>query len=421
MTSADVLAENGLMPRSLAAKLRDWMTRVPLYRAMSSFISRDNDLDLSWKEFRRLPVITKNDIRSNFPHNFLSNTLSLKHLIENDSIELERTSGTSEEPVPLLLGKGWWNKQERSALGLNPVVRAFLHEIPESPRVTLTSPSCNHDITYRGIPCRSERVIGQALFVNLTRHPFLWPESALARMVEETSEWQPHFLDVDPVYGICFARYCERVGARFPSLRFIISSYEYCSLCHRRLMQRIFGVPVYDLYGSTETGHVFMENDREEHLLSQETALVELSEVDAQGIGQLLVTTLDNEFMPLIRYQIGDLARMVRSGDGTFWELHGRTMDAIRLASGRRLTVRQLDQAVARHGSLMHYQLRQLGPDHYRLLMIPDAQGNSDPVPQALREDLIRVLEEPAVLDFVSTDYIPGESSGKFRLARPLP
>jgi phenylacetate-CoA ligase len=418
MSPNGVWPHEGLNSASLAAKLRAWIGRVPLYRKLTT-LDRVNDHQF-WQEFAQLPVITKRDIKTDFPRNFLTDDLRLDHLLADDEIELEQTSGTSEEPIPLLLAKGWWNKQERAALALNPVVNALFRETPDPRRVTLTSPSCNHDISYRGIPCHSERIVGRSLSINLTRHPFLWPETALARMVEETREWQPDFLDVDPVYGVCFARYCQRVGARFPSLRFIISSYEYCSECHRQLLREVFKVPVYDLYGSTETGHVFMENDRGEMLLSQETAFVELSHVDSQGIGHLLITTLDNEFMPLIRYDIEDLVRVVRKRDLTCWELHGRALDAIRLPSGRRLTVRQLDQAAIRNSTLAHYQLRQVAPDHYRFLMVPVTPGGTEASLSDLRQNLRVLLEEPADLELVSTDYIPGEASGKFRLARPL-
>jgi len=68
-------------------------------------------------------------------------------------------------------------------------------------------------------------------------------------MAAEAVEWQPQFLDVDPVYGVLFALYCERRGIRLPSLRFILGSYEFVSVVHRRILERVFGVPVFNIYG----------------------------------------------------------------------------------------------------------------------------------------------------------------------------
>jgi len=127
-------------------------------------------------------------------------------------------------------------------------------------------------------------------------------------MASETLQWAPDFLDVDPVHGMWFALYCERNKIQFPSLRFIISSYEYTSVIHRRIMERVFGVPVINLYGSSETGHLLIQNGGDELIPSPETAYLELIDANFQGVGELLVTTRTNQYLPLIRYEIGDLA-----------------------------------------------------------------------------------------------------------------
>ena len=158
-----------------------------------------------------------------------------------------------------MLGRGWWAEQEERALRLNPFVAAVLDEFPGARRVTINSPVCSGDICYTGVPSRDDRTLGNTLFVSLSRFPFLWSEADLARMAAEAADWQPQFLDVDPVYGVAFALYCEQRGLRLPSLRFILCSYEFVSVTHRRILQRVFGVPVFNLYGSTETGHLLME------------------------------------------------------------------------------------------------------------------------------------------------------------------
>ena len=132
-------------------------------------------------------------------------------------------------------------------------------------------------------------------------------------MAAEISDWSPQFLDVDPVHGVRFALYCEQHGIKFPSLKFILCSYEFVSVVHRKILARVFGVPVFNLYGSTETGHLLMENERGEMKPSYDTAFLEIVNADARGIGELVVTTLTNDYMPLLRYRIGDLVRKTRS------------------------------------------------------------------------------------------------------------
>lgn len=330
-----------------------WLSEVPLYQRGRSALYSDGHAD-GWE---RLPLITKGDIRRDFPRNFLRPGVELEALLEQDIVELEHTSGTSEERTPLLLGRGWWAEQEERALRLNPFVARVLDEFTEARRVTISSPVCNGDVCYTGTPTRSDRIVGRSLFVCLSRHPFLWTEDDLARMAAETVAWQPQFLDVDPVYGMLFARYCERKHVRLPSLRFILCSYEFVSVHHRRILERAFGVPVFNLYGSTETGHLLMETERGAMASSLDTAFLEVIEPDAHEVGELVVTTLTNDFMPLIRYRIGDLVEQCRQPYRTTYTVHGRAADAFQRPDGERVTTLQLEECFAGLGGMAHYQL----------------------------------------------------------------
>ena len=228
------LIQEAALPYRLGEVLPRWLREVPLYRRAGA-LPRLRGEAVSLAELRRLPLITKQDIRRDFPRNFLRAGMELDALLDQDLVELEHTSGTSEERTPLLLGRGWWAEQEERALRLNPLVAGVLDEFPDARRVTINSPVCSGDICYSGVPSRADRVVGNALFVSLSRYPFLWSEAELARMAAEAVEWQPQFLDVDPVYGVVFALYCERRGIRLPSLRFILCSYEFVSVAHRRI------------------------------------------------------------------------------------------------------------------------------------------------------------------------------------------
>ena len=272
------------LPDSLRRQLPGWLREIPLYRQRQPVPPA---AELA-SEFFRLPLITKRDIRTGFPQNFLRDGVELDDLLESDAVELEHTAGTSEERTPLILGRQWWAEQESRALRLNPFVAGVLDEFPEARRVTINSPMCSGDIRYSGTVTRSDRIVGRTLFTCLSRLPFLWGEADLARMVAEGVEWNPVFLDVDPVYGALFALECERRGIRFPSLQFVLASYEFVSAAHRRILERAFHVPVFNLYGSTETGHLLMETEQGRLRASSETAYLELLNCDETRIGDLV-------------------------------------------------------------------------------------------------------------------------------------
>jgi phenylacetate-CoA ligase len=416
MLATPELLQEAAQPQRLAELLPRCLEHVPLYRRLQLPSSR-TDPASALDQLRQLPLITKHDIRLNFPHNFLGNSVSLDDLIDQDAVELEHTSGTSEERTPLLLPRGWWAEQERRALRLNPVVADLLDRNPAARRVTINSPVCSGDICYTGNPSRDDRIVDGALFVSLSRQPFLWSEPELARIARETVEWQPHFLDVDPVYGVVFARYCERHGIRLPTLRFIICSYEYVSVVHRRILQRVFGVPVLDLYGSTETGHLLMEDDQGRMRPSLETAFLDLAHTDAQGVAELIVTTLTNPYMPLLHYRIGDLVERQIQPYGTRYVVHGRTADAFATSSGRRVTTRQVDQCLADLPGFAHYQLSRHDGAAARFRFIPDCVAPAPSALETLRDRLTGLLGTPVVVQ--TADLILPEASGKFRLGYP--
>ncbi len=419
MLATPELIKEATLPYRLGKVLPRWLREVPLYRRGEP-LPQFGAGGVSLTELRRLPLITKEDIRRDFPRNFLRPGVDLDSLLDQDLVELEHTSGTSEERTPLLLGRGWWAEQEERALRLNPFVAGVLDEFPNARRVTINSPVCSGDICYSGVPSRADRVVGNALFVSLSRYPFLWSEAELARMAAEAVEWQPQFLDVDPVYGVVFALYCERRGIRLPSLQFILGSYEFLSVVHRRILERVFRVPVFNLYGSTETGHLLMEVGRGEMRPSHETALLEVLNTDAEGISELAVTTLTNDYMPLIRYRIGDLVERHERPYYTSYRVHGRAKDAFVVADGRRVTSWQIDQCVAGLPGIAHYQLCERAGGEWRLRFVPDIAAPTAAGIEELRRRLTELLGVRGGLVIQQADLLAPEQSGKFRLGYPL-
>ena len=418
MLATQELIQEAAQPYRLGQVLPRWLREVPLYQRAGD-LPRPCGAAVSMAELRRLPLITKHDIRRDFPRNFLRAGVELDALLDQDLVELEQTSGTSEERTPLLLGRGWWAEQEERALRLNPYVAAVLDEFPAARRVTINSPVCSGDICYSGVPSRADRVVGNALFVSLSRYPFLWSKAELARMAAETADWQPQFLDVDPVYGVLFALYCERWGIRLPSLRFVLASYEFVSSAHRRILERVFGVPVFNLYGSTETGHLLMETARGEMRPSLETALLEVLNLDAHGIGELTITTLTNEFMPLIRYRIGDLVERQERPYHTNYVVQGRAADAFVAPDGKRVTTWQIDQCFADLPGIAQYQLCERAAGEWLLRFVPDVTPPTTAQSNELRCRLARLLGAGDRLAVQQTDLLVPESSGKFRLGYP--
>ncbi len=385
----------------------DQTTHVPFYAR--------NDWALAIKQnptaLSKLPRLTKAELREHSPHNLLPTQFNLSQLVAQGIVEEESTSGTSGASVQVVFGSRWWAEQEMRALRNNSFIRKILDETPNARRAVLTTPGCS------GVSCFArwlnydQRIIGSTLYVNQSRIPFSIPDDKLVLMAVETKQWQPTFLDVDPVHGMWFALYCERHGIQFPSLKFIISSYEFTSVLHRRIMERVFGVPVINLYGSSETGHLLIEQAVGEMVPSPETAFLELCNIDAQGIGQLLVTTRTNPYLPLLRYEIGDLAEIIPNG----YRIHGRVRDALRRDDQSLISTHQVDQSFFDLSGVAHYQVRQSTDGNCEVLLLPEVPGESlNDVKAVVAERLSHLTGSP--INIATVPLIPPEDSGKFRL-----
>jgi phenylacetate-CoA ligase len=385
-------------------KLLPRWREVPLYQAAQR------------KDFSRLPLIGKRELRENFPNNFLRAGQNLDALLENKTVELEQTSGSSEERTAVLFGRGWWNEQEARALRLNRFVAQVLDAYPGARRATLVPPVCNGLVCFSNFTSKTARTVDSTLFVNQARIPFLLTEAEFARMADEILEWSPVFLDLDPVHGAWFALYCERSGIKFPSVKFILCSYEFVSVVHRKILQRVFGVPVFNFYGSTETGHLLMENECGKMKASLENVFYEVVEPDERGVGDLVVTTLTNDYMPLVRYRIGDLAERCEQPYATNYLVHGRARDALRCRAGRRVTTLEIDRCFREVNGISHYLLRQNEAGDCDLQFIPDREVPSAEELESVTEQIENLLQLENRIVVSAVEKLPPLTSGKFRL-----
>lgn len=399
-------------PTSNDEKLREYVRTIPLYRSAAHLGKTGTSAEI----LAALPYINKQDIKRDFPNNFLRPGQSLDELVAKKLVEIEHTAGTTDNRADLLLEYGWWARQELWALKLNSYVAEVLTAHPEAHRVTISSPACNGDITYNGTPSAKRRTLGKTRVLSLSRFPLLLSTADLDQMLEEALAWDPVFLDTDPVYSAVFALHCERRKTKLPNLKFIITSYEYTSVVHKRILERVFQVPVYNLYGSTETGHLMMEQSSGSMVPSPKVANLDVINEDERGIGELVVSTLTNDYMPLLNYRIGDLVERREEGGITRYTLHGRAPDTLKAPDGRRITNRDVDQCFVGTEGLLHYRLHETSPGSFVLSYVSDGVGDARAAVSTATEKLQQLIRPPTKIESQSVRFLLPEASGKFVL-----
>lgn len=125
----------------------------------------------------------------------------------------------------------------------------------------------------------------------------------------------------------------------------------------RSHLEARFGAPVIDLYGLRETGPIGSEATAGQgHLLVPRRIFVEI--VDSAGRpvadgvpGEVVVSALENPYLPLLRYRTGDRAALVGTGQvRRLVGLEGREAVQFVTGSGRFVQSVELTQQLQRHG-----------------------------------------------------------------------
>ncbi|MBB4889645.1 phenylacetate-CoA ligase [Streptomyces netropsis] len=174
------------------------------------------------------------------------------------------------------------------------------------------------------VPALEERRLdARTLYLNLRLDPALWERDEVERMLAEIrTARQAHpqgwyHLDCS---GYHLAHLVQKVNEwglwdQFPQPASIIHAYEYTPVNVRRFLQRHFTCPIIDLFGSTELGYLYYSDRDGRYWPYLDQMNVELIPVaPGSQLFNLIVTSVRNPHMPLIRYRSGDC---VRTLDGT--------------------------------------------------------------------------------------------------------
>jgi phenylacetate-CoA ligase len=194
----------------------------------------------------------------------------------------------------------------------------------------------------------------------------------------------------------------------------------------RERIERAFGAPVFETYGSREFMLIGAECDRHRGLhLTAEHLLVEVLDDDGRPTpdgmeGNVVVTDLYNFGMPFVRYANGDRAvagfEPCDCGRGLplLRKVVGRHLDVLRVAGGRVLPGEFFPHLVKDFPAVRRFQVVQEAVDRVRFTMVaPDLSAGDG----ARLEGLVGAALGPAVaVQFERVDQIRLTPTGKLRV-----
>ncbi len=217
----------------------------------------------------------------------------------------------------------------------------------------------------------------------------------------------------------------ERTGRTLP-LKAVFTSSEPLLDVQRELIEERFATKVFDYYGMSEAimfaGECRHHRGMHHHA---EASVVEV--VDARGepvpdgkTGRLLGTTLHNDAMPLIRYEVGDLTARVPDAcpcgraHPLFAAVTTKAEDIIVTPDGRLVSPSVITHPFKRLKGLVKSQIIQEDPGHLRVRLV---LGESAPqaLLRQLEEGLSSRLGPETRITIEEVDEIPLGPTGKYR------
>lgn len=259
-----------------------------------------------------------------------------------------------------------------------------------------------------------ERVPSQKCLLLSSYH---MSDRTIPHYLDELRAFRPDVMEAYPWSAYRLARYMEiRDEPRIP-IRAVFTSSELLSAEQRDLIARFFG-PVFDLLGNAERVMCFMMCERGRYHYAMDYSIVEFAPA-ADGLHEIVGTTLHNRAMPLLRYATGDLVR--RSADACpcgrafpiIESIEGRQDDVILTPSGR--SIGCLNTALKGVPNLVECQIVQETLDAVRVLIVP-APSFTDADEAHLLGNLRDFMGPELRIDVEHRDAIARSANGKYKL-----
>jgi phenylacetate-CoA ligase len=192
----------------------------------------------------------------------------------------------------------------------------------------------------------------------------------------------------------------------------------------RQTIDKAFGCPVYSSYGNGEhAGHLLQCLEGNFHEITN-TAVIEVLNPDGEPArpgetGELVVTSLINKAMPMIRYRVGDMGIKTTGAckcgrtSPIFKEITGRTVDYIITPDGRHL--RSFASLFFSTYNIKEAQAIQEEIDQITIKIVT-RPGYSERDEKTFLDSVHKFLGDEIHIQLEIVDEIPRTAQGKYRL-----
>jgi phenylacetate-CoA ligase len=391
----ELLARQSLSPKALLRKQREDRDAIVRFARDNTayYAHRFAGIDV----FEALPILTKKDVVAH-----LNEMLVRGH--DPATTALGYTGGSTGKPL------AFWYDETKHELMRAGMMRSYMLSGWRPGQKILNFWGARQDTVSGG-------VFGGAAWNDFIAAEKTLPAheidaAKLRGWAEFIQRYRPTLLQGYASILAALARYVLDEKLAMPaSLIGVYSTAEVLNAAQRETIERAFGCKVFNQYGSREIPNIACEcRHGNMHVFSDMVWLESVS-------GQLLVTSLTNRLMPMIRYENGDCGELLEGecACGSPFPLMAmgmcRSNDFIVAPGGRRLHPSFFNRLLYGQTQVTQYQFVQDDPQRVVLRLVADA-----PLAEADAAEMQASVAAEGLL--LEIDYVPDierTTSGKHR------
>lgn len=272
------------------------MEKLLIEKALNSKFYQDKLCGIKTKNWDEIPFTVKKDLREADPYELLGTTL-------NNIATYHETSGTTGKP-----SSSWFSFKDieleakltvESSLKLNEF-DVVLNRFP----FALAIPSF---ILYWA--CQ----LSKATHIAVSKSSLITPH---LRVIDIILRAKPTIITLIPAEAEIIGNLAKSLNIKLPTnnLRGIVLGGEVISPNRKKYIEKLWGVPIFSSFGSTETGGLFMTciegHYHVDHPISKIEILNNKNEFVLNDTQGNMVISIAREGMPLLRYANGDIAKI---------------------------------------------------------------------------------------------------------------
>ncbi|MBN1542108.1 phenylacetate--CoA ligase family protein, partial [candidate division KSB1 bacterium] len=358
------------------------------------------DLERDWN---RLPILHREQLQSQKGKELQNPNLHRR-------VSRERTSGSSGKPLLIV--------KDRAKSGYS---RAVMYRCYRQYGIDIGS----RQARFWGVPPNPKQRFKERLkdlLANRIRlSAFDLNEKTLRRFTHKLLRFKPSYFYGYPTVMHRYAEWLERSSIDLSALHLkaIIATSEILYAAQRQTLERVFHAPVVNEYGCTEIGIIAFECPHGNMHINSDLVFVESLQMPKKPQQTLLLTELQNEFNPLIRYDIGDLGALssgsctCQSSLPTLDRLVGRDASFIVTPRGRLVNDAILDYVF--QGGIDQFQAIQHHRDQLEIRLCKGPLFDEDLFKRSCNT-LQKVLGPDITISYRFVPHLSPEKSGKIRL-----